>query len=107
MKDNDVNVNWQTIFIFIPIVSLWAYLRIEKFWLGFLLNLGLGFIPIGFMAIGAIIDDALGTILLIVGIGFALYLKIHYMRKWSREWNVKEAEKTANDFHNSLAEEGN
>jgi hypothetical protein len=95
-KDNDVNVNWQTIFAFIPIISLWAYIRIEKFWLGFLLNFCLGFIPIVFMGIGAIFNDDVGLGTLFIGIGVAFWLKIHYMRKWSREWNVKEVSRNDN-----------
>ena len=37
VEKRPVNVNWQTLFILIPIVDLWAAYRIEKFRIYFLI----------------------------------------------------------------------
>ncbi len=43
-NDNYVNVNHQTWMIFVPIVAIWAYFRIEKLLLGIALHLVLSFV---------------------------------------------------------------
>ena len=103
VKKEPVSVNWQTLFILIPIVDLWASYRIQKlrlylliFYLGFGLGsvvLEIALFPDEFMS-----DENLNSnnwvvegffdiwlIITLVGYGVAIIL----IRKWSKEWNEK------------------
>jgi len=102
VKQKPVNVNWQTVFVFIPILDLWAFYSVQKLRLALLIFL-VGFTaaalvmvfvtlgPEGFMAgdpnviysNSAYIGSTIG--LTIVQYGLAVYL----VRRWSKEWNKK------------------
>ncbi len=90
VKQEPVNVNWQTLFVFIPIVSIWAFWRIQK------LKRGLAFV---------LLSEILGQ-LATYGVAFAGHyttavvidivmiflspaMTIYHTRKWSKEWNKK------------------
>jgi len=102
-KKEPVSVNWQTLFILIPIVDLIATYRVEKLRL-YLLIFGLGF------GLGSVIlemslfpeaffsDEYLdswdlftedfreiGLAIMLAGYGLAVIL----IRMWSKEWNAK------------------
>ena len=96
-----VSVNWQTLFILIPIVDLWATYRIQKLRL-YLLIFYLGFGLAGIVLEIAISPDEyfseetptnlisdegweVESALILVSIGVGIIL----IRKWSREWNEK------------------
>ena len=103
VKKEPVSVNWQTLFIFLPIVDLWATYRIQKlrlYLLIFYLGFGLGGILLEialypdayfsdeFMESDSFMTDefseiGLGLILASIALGIIL------IRKWSREWNEK------------------
>jgi len=108
LGNQPVNVNWQIVFVFVPLVWIWAFYRIGKLWKGLALMIGLGF------GIGLVVG-------LVVGIGDAIYelettgdidlekdisseaeslatisayaisagVGVYYIRKWSNEWNTK------------------
>jgi len=107
-KKEPVNVNWQTLFIFPPLVWIWVFYRIDKFWQGLALMLGLG-LGIG-LAVGFVVGvgdaiyelEATGDIDLekdisseaeglaaILAYGITSGIGVHFIRKWSREWNQK------------------
>ncbi len=102
VKQKPVNVNLQTVFVFIPIVDIWSFYRVQKLRLALLIFL-VGFTaaalamvfvtlgPEGFMvgdpdeifSDSAYIGSTIG--LTIVQYGLAVYL----IRRWSKEWNKK------------------
>lgn len=93
--NSEVNINWQTLFMFIPFLNVYALLRIEK-----LMRALAIFIPInlGFAFLSKILDnfhpqDQIQGIILIVIIfstlGVYIWYCIHFIRHWSRVWNEK------------------
>ena len=100
-KHDKVKVGWQIVFLFVPLVVLWAYYRIERFGSGMLLAVGLMGLLLGgiiLMATFANVSDPnlennLTYEITVLAIwplfGVFIWLKIHYMIKWSREWNKK------------------
>ena len=102
VKQKPVSVNWQTLFVFIPIVDLWAFYRIQKLRMSlliFLVGFGGAAIALSFATLGiegflaedpeeiysnsAYIGSSIG--LTIAQFALAIYL----IRKWSKEWNKK------------------
>ena len=92
-----VSLNWQTLFIFIPGLNIWAAWRIQK-----LRRSVIFFIPAVFLVIifsrlmitfSEDIDSELFQYLLsLVSLGIFIICAnviIHYFRKWSRKWNEK------------------
>jgi len=102
-KKEPVSVNWQTLFILIPLMDLFAAYRVEKlrlylliFYLGITLGsfiLQMLLVPEAFFS-----DDffgssdffpegywEIGIAVLLITYGLAVFL----IRKWSREWNEK------------------
>jgi|SRR3989304_397000 len=92
-----VNLNWQTLFIFIPGLNIWAAWRIQK-----LRRSVIFFIPVAFLVIifsrwmitfAEDIDSELFQYLLsLVALALiivAMNFIIIYFRKWSRRWNKK------------------
>ncbi len=84
-----VSVNWQTLFILIPIIDLWAAYRVEKLGLYILLIIALavvgfivGFVE-GFLFFG--MSDFFSWIVVLVGVIISIIL----IRSWSTEWNEK------------------
>ena len=96
-----VSVNWQTLFILIPIVDLWATYRIQKlrlYLLIFLLGFGLAAIVLEIaLSPDEYFSDEISTdslydesweveiVLTLASMGLAIIL----IRTWSREWNEK------------------
>ncbi|MGI0026605.1 MAG: hypothetical protein ACREAD_02040 [Nitrosopumilaceae archaeon] len=76
-----VNVNWQTLFAFIPFVSIWAFYRIEKLRKG--LVIGLICLGIG-MVLQFLLPWPFG-IMSELSVNIPVF--IHFIRKWSKEWN--------------------
>ena len=99
-----VKIVWQIIFIFIPILDLWAFYRIKKLrrfalmvWISEIIITMIIIIPIIVGDVDQILngnpmqdnESILTTILLyVVETGFAI-LSIYLIYKWSKEWNVK------------------
>ena len=92
-----VSLNWQTLFIFIPGLNIWAAWRIQK-----LRRALVFFSPITLLVIlfsrlmitfAEDIDSELFQYLLsLVSLGIFIIcanIIIHYFRKWSRKWNEK------------------
>jgi|APSaa5957512535_1039671.scaffolds.fasta_scaffold339759_1 hypothetical protein len=104
-----VSLKWQIVFMFIPLVSIWAYYRIGNLTNGILLNILLvaGFYGVAFLTMfitTLIFDfdkpdeinmanyDILSGSLMVVLFGFVIFvywIKIRYMLKWTREFNQK------------------
>ena len=95
-----VNVNWQSLFIIIPIIDLWAAYRVEKFRIYFLI------FWVGGTIVQAIVsyamlgdkywsdegffssDPTVATVelaMMVVAAGIAVY----FIRIWSKKWNAK------------------
>jgi hypothetical protein len=92
VKQKPVSVGWQTLFIFLPYVWIFAFYRIEKLRMGLVLAL----IAFGIsLAFQIVMPFPYGFIIaLAVSMGFP----IHFIRKWSREWNAKFSSGGINDF---------
>jgi len=102
-RKEPVGVNWQTLFILIPVMDLFAAYRVEKlqlylliFYLGFTLGsiiLQMSLIPEAFFSdeffgSGDFFPEGyweIGIAILLISYGLAIIL----IRKWSREWNEK------------------
>ncbi len=77
-----VSVNWQTVFMIIPYVWIYAFYRIEKLMMGIVL-----------LVVTAIVTALVGSMFFglfylfawIISIGIPIY----FIRKWSTEWNEK------------------
>ena len=89
VEKKPVSVNWQTLFILIPIIDLWAAYRVEKLGLYILLIIALavvgfivGFVE-GFLFFG--MSDFFSWIVVLVGVIISIIL----IRSWSTEWNKK------------------
>jgi len=82
VEKKTVSVDWQTAFMFIPYVWIYAFYRIEKLGLGlvlFLFSIGIS------TALQMVLPFPYGlTVALIITIA----LTIRFIRKWSREWNT-------------------
>ena len=107
-KKKPVNLTIQTIYIFIPILSLIALYRVEKLRWGIL-------IAILFSLVGWSIDFSFGVdddafvnffisgantlygILYLILIATQVAVFIYLIRKWSREWNNKDEVKAWNE----------
>ena len=107
-----VSVNWQTLFVLVPFVDLWATYRIQKLRL-YLLIFAVGFGLIQFLISATVNDpfvftvmqddmtnfeqdpqmedlltsDVLAIIIIIEIIEFIA--RIYLIRRWSGEWNFK------------------
>ena len=93
-----VSVNWQTLFILIPIIDLWAAYRVEKLGLYILLIIALavvgfivGFVE-GFLFFG--MSDFFSWIVVLVGVIISIIL----IRSWSTEWNEKFGKSDDDEF---------
>lgn len=98
----------------IPVISFWAYVRIEKFWLGWMVNLGALGTFFGFISLGGYTESHLIGILgkgledLSYISGFCSFIFIHsyVVKKWSEEWNEKADEFNKEiDEHNRIVDE--
>ena len=77
-----VNVTLQTVLMFIPLVWIYAFYRIEK------LNMGLFLLFVAIavsMVFQLVIPFPFGLILAYVP---TFAIPIYYIRKWSKEWNA-------------------
>ena len=83
VKQEPVNVNWQTLFCIIPYVWIWAFYRIEKLRLGIIIAIGTAAASI---SIGMLIPFPYG---LIGNLIISISVPIYFIRKWSHEWNKK------------------
>ena len=96
-KHSLVNIKWQEVFLFMPFVSIWAFYRIKKLGKGLLLALGLDSLFFGIiflmLMVSNVSNNENGTIVFFIGVMFVwlgmIWLRIHYMIKWSRQWNKK------------------
>ena len=98
VEKEPVSVNWQTLFILIPIIDLWAAYRVEKLGLYILLIIALavvgfivGFVE-GFLFFG--MSDFFSWIVVLVGVVISILL----IRSWSTEWNEKFGKSVDDEF---------
>ena len=76
-----VNVAVQVILCFIPIVWLFGFFRIEKLIAGILMLIGVAILAV---IIQSFIPFELGYVIAWL---VSIFVPIHYMVKWSGEWN--------------------
>ena len=101
VEKKPVSVNWQTLFILIPIIDLWAAYRIEKlgrYVLFIIAMIIVGFI-VGFVE-GLIFlgtSDFFSWIVVVVGMVISIIL----IRSWSEEWNRKFEKDSGHDKDDS------
>lgn len=98
-KKEPVNMTWQTVFAFLPILYLIALYKVEKLTLGFA-------IALCFVLVGWTINDTLGSselhefpsngeydygyyIAAIIHTIISVVTFVYLIRRWSREWNEK------------------
>lgn len=102
VKQKPVSVNWQTLFVFIPILDLWAFYSVQKLRMAlliFLVGFSAAAIALNFAILGSdafLVEDPdviysnsayIGST---IGLTIAQYaLAIYLVRKWSKEWNKK------------------
>jgi len=96
-----VSVNWQSLFILIPIIDLWAAYRIEKFRIYFLI-FWVAAVFVETIVLWEVMGDRYWTDqgiiflndptglsvqlpMMIIHMGISVYL----IRLWSKEWNTK------------------
>ena len=97
VEKKPVSVNWQTLFILIPIIDLWAAYRVEKLGLYVLFIIAMavvGFI-VGFVE-GVLffgMSDFFSWIVFLV----AMVISIILIRSWSEKWNEKFEKVSEND----------
>jgi|GEM_PF-3993099 len=91
----EVNVNWQTLFMFIPFLNLYAVLRIEKIMrtlsIFIPINIGMGFL-FGLFENFHPQNQIQGIIIISIvfpTLGVYIWYCIRYIRHWSRVWNKK------------------
>jgi len=89
VEKKPVSVNWQTLFILIPIIDLWASYRVEKLRLYILLLIAVfvvsgivGFVE-GFLSFGT------SAFFSYIAVLVAVVISIILIRSWSTEWNKK------------------
>jgi len=85
-KKEPVGVNWQSLFVIIPIVNFWAFYRIEKLRLGLVIILA---IEIPSYLLQMILPFPYGLGVSIGMVAISIVIPIYFVRKWSREWNAK------------------
>ena len=89
VEKKPVSVNWQTLFILLPIIDLWAAYRVEKLgrYILFIIAVAVvGFI-VGFVE-GLLffgMSDFFSWIVVLIGVVISIIL----IRTWSTEWNEK------------------
>lgn len=103
VKKEPVNVNWQTLFVFIPILDLWAAYRVQKLRM-FLLIFLVGFGGASILIEIAFLENIDGMLELspnyvipdyvVAGIYISItvvnfVVAVILIRKWSKEWNNK------------------
>ncbi len=101
MDKKPVSVNWQSLFIIIPIIDLWAAYRVEKFRIYFLVFWVIITIvqsiviyailgerywtdPGGFFSSDPTASNVQFAMLIVV-----VVIAIYFIRIWSKEWNAK------------------
>ena len=83
VSQQPVSIGWQTVFMFVPYVWIYAFYRIEKLRMGIVLVL----ISIGInTGIQMLLPFPYG---LAVSLAVTILLPVRFLRKWSREWNSK------------------
>jgi len=97
VRKEPVSVNWQTLFIIIPIIDLWATYRIEKLRLYLLISVAVIvtelIIEFSIFGVDSFLmeqdemsgQSSLQLAFILIEIGISIIL----VRKWSREWNEK------------------
>jgi len=90
-----VNVNWQILFIFIPILNLWTLWRIKKMRKGLLVFLPVNLLVLYLLRKLVSVSYGVEDYAVIFGI-FTLFvliadlsLMVYLIEKWSNEWNKK------------------
>ena len=92
VEKKPVNVNLQTVLIFLPFVWIWGFYRIDKLRRGLGLMFGIGFAVLFVSVMVAVITGVEPTeftnwtwVFYILSVLIGIY----FMRKWSEDWNAK------------------
>lgn len=83
VKQEPVNVNWQTLFCVIPYVWIWAFYRIEKLRLGIVIAIAVGVASVIVAMLHPFPYGFIGNLII------SIVVPIYFIRKWSQEWNEK------------------
>ncbi len=102
VEKKTVSVNWQTLFMVIPVIDLWATYRIEKLRLYLLVLIAM--LVVEFLGVALIFPDnfedyylsvelsdehlVFAAVVIVVKIGISIVL----IRMWTKEWNSKITE---------------
>ncbi len=99
VEKNPVSVNWQTLFIIIPIIDLWATYRIQKLRLYIVVNIAMlvtefliVILIFGEESFDYYASEQVTDIHIIFGVAVFVIetgIFIALIRKWSKEWNEK------------------
>ena len=88
VEEKEVSIGWQMFFVLIPFVDIWAFYRIKKFWLAFVIGLVVVF---GVSYVGGFLDRLLlGELSLEEELSmYIVYwiIGVFAIRKWSISWN--------------------
>jgi len=90
VEKKSVNVNLQTVLIFLPFVWIWGFYRIDKLRRGLGLMFGIGFAVLFAAVMVSVItgvDAREFTNWTWVFYIVSVLIGIYYMRKWSLDWN--------------------
>ena len=101
IEKKPASINWQTLFVIIPIINLWACYRIEKLRLYLIVIIAM--IVVEFLVVALIFPENFDTFygltetepynrIIILEIGVEVAISIVLIRKWTKEWNSKIAE---------------
>jgi len=86
VEQKPVNVGWQTLFMFVPFVDIWAFYRIEKLRMGLAIIIGTSLADVGLRMILPFPYGLGASIGMTI---FSIAIQIYFIRKWSMEWNNK------------------
>jgi len=99
VEEKEVSVGWQMFFMIIPLVNMWAFYRIRKFWLGIVGTTALFLIPtllfvpsfsesIVYGGVDNVVPafESFYLLLEIEGV-LQTALMIFLVRRWSMSWN--------------------
>lgn len=93
--NKQVSIKQQIIFSFIPFLSIYAVIRIKKYWMAtglYFLQIGIlfaSYLLIENLSLEQIGSDVWLDVLIIIWYGVVFYTNIFFIRKWSIEWNKK------------------
>ena len=83
-----VSIKWQTVFAFVPVLNLYALLRVERYWKGVGLNFLLILVMVSVTTVIQPSDDLYLGMYFVWFFGYVI-ASVYFIRRWSRQWNEK------------------